>query len=79
MADDEIIEEGGEELAEEAYEEAPRKSSRFAMAQAAGPRPKLDPFTVFLIVACGAFLLSIFLAAAELHDYYDVQFWVFSK
>lgn len=90
MADEEeeIIEEGGAEEEPQAdaeveaevepeAEERPRKSGRFAAAPAGGS--KLDLFTVLLMAASAAFLISIVLAGSELHDFYDVQFYIFSK
>lgn len=42
-------------------------------------KPKPNTYTALLILAFVAFLAGVILAGNELYDFYDVQFWVFSK
>jgi hypothetical protein len=42
-------------------------------------KPKPDVYTALLVLAFLAFAVGIGLAGNELNDFYDVQFWVFSK
>jgi hypothetical protein len=46
---------------------------------AAPEKPKPDMYTVLLAVAVVAFLVGVLITATELHDLYDVQFWIFTK
>lgn len=42
-------------------------------------KPKPDVYSVLLILAFVAFFIGILIAGRELHQSYDVQFWVFTK
>ena len=76
MADDEEVGVEGEE-AEEVQEESAPAGKEFVPADAG--KPKSDVYTALLILCCLAFIGGIVLAGMELHEYYDVQFWVFGK
>jgi hypothetical protein len=72
MADEEEIVEG-----EEAVEESAPAGREFVPTAAA--KPKSDAYTAMLVLGFLGFLTSIILAGMELYEYYDVQFWVFTK
>jgi len=42
-------------------------------------KPKSDVYSAMLVLAFLAFAIGIYLAGNELHEFYDVQFWVFTK
>lgn len=75
MADEENVEEGITETAEEPAEEM--QGAQFVPEVASKVQP--DVFTALLVLAFVCFFTGIFLAGNELNDFYDVQFWVFSK
>lgn len=74
MADDEIVE--GEE-AEEVQEAAPSGGREFVPDY--GGKPKSDVYTALMVLSFVAFLGGMVLAGMELYEYYDVQFWMFTK
>ncbi len=76
MADDEEVVEGEE--AEEVQEEDAAPSGKEFVPADAG-KPKSDVYTALLILCCVAFIGGIVLAGMELHEYYDVNFWVMGK
>lgn len=63
--------------AEQPMEEGQLRGAEFAPEAPSKPKP--DVYTVMLIVAFVAFLTGVLITATELHEFYDVQFWVFSK
>ncbi len=73
MADDEEV------VEDEGAEEAEEQGGGRAFVAPDAAKPKSDAFTVLLVLSFVAFLTGIVLAGMELHEYYDVQFWVFSK
>lgn len=76
--DDETIEEGAEPGdTQESAEEAPAEAGE--LIPEASAKPKNDAFTLMLVLTFVAFLGGLLLAGNELHDYYDVQFFVFGK
>jgi len=74
MGDEENIEEGAE-VVDEGGEEM--QGAQFVPEISAKPKP--DVYTALLVLAFLAFAVGIGLAGNELNDFYDVQFWVFSK
>lgn len=78
MADEEeVVDEGGTTEEAVAAEEGAVEGAEFVPEVAAKAKP--DVFTALLVIAFVAFLTGIILAGNELHDYYDVAFWVFTK
>ena len=77
MADDEIVE-GEEAEAEEVQEEDAAPAGK-EFVPVDGGKPKSDVYTALLVLCCLAFIGGIVLAGMELHEYYDVNFWVFKK
>jgi len=73
MGDEEEVVEG-----EEAVEESSAPAGREFVPTAAS-KPKSDAYTAMLVLGFLGFLTSIVLAGMELYEYYDVQFWVFTK
>ncbi len=73
MADEEVVE-GGEAVAEGAAAEA----GEF-IPEASAAKPQNDVFTLLLILAFAAFLFGTLIVGYELHDFYDVQFFIFGK
>lgn len=73
MADEEVLE--GAEGAEEG--DAGQEAGEFVPESTA--KPKNDVFTLLLGLTFVAFLAGILLAGNELHDFYDVQFFIFGK
>ncbi|MBI2931010.1 MAG: hypothetical protein HYY16_05115 [Planctomycetes bacterium] len=69
MAEEENIEEGAAEEEVQQAEFVPEPTVK----------PKPDVFTALLAVAFAAFFIGTLLAANELYDFYDVQFWILSK
>ncbi len=75
MADDEEVVDGEE--AEEVQEDAAPAGKEFVPAD--GGKPRSDVYTALLILCSLAFIGGIALAGMELHEYYDVNFWVMGK
>ncbi len=76
MADEENVEEGATEEAP-VVEEQEIEGAEFVPEVTSKPKP--DVYSALLVLAFLAFLTGIIVAGNELHDFYDVQFWVFSK
>jgi hypothetical protein len=43
------------------------------------PKPKSDVWTLLLILTFIVALTTIIIAGIELHEFYDVTFWIFTK
>ena len=69
MADEEVVEGADEAAVQEAGELIPDAPSK----------PQNDVFTLLLVLAFAAFLVGTFIVGYELHDFYDVQFFIFGK
>ncbi len=77
MADEENVDDGGSTEEQPIADEGAVEGAEFVPEVVS--KPKSDVYSAMLVLAFLAFAVGIYLAGNELNEFYDVQFWVFTK